>query len=88
MNPNDPMKVTLIHEYLCGEAPMNEHDGAQLLAWLERVEAYEDLSDGALAALLLDKVWAHLPLRGVPNDLVAEAIRRLRGTEDTDEASH
>ena len=47
--------------------------------WIATVEHLATVSDATLAELLYQHVWAPLPLRTLANDLVAEAIARLRG---------
>jgi hypothetical protein len=60
-------------------AKMTEADGERLLRWLETVSRLEALSNAALADLVLDHLWADLPLGTPQNDLLAEVIARLRG---------
>jgi hypothetical protein len=47
-------------------------------AWIATVAYLERLSNAELAELLYNEVWATSPLRTRVNDLVAEAITRLR----------
>jgi len=49
----------------------------KLLQWLECVTALEQHSNDALAALLVEHLWADVPLGTPLSDLVAEVTPRL-----------
>ena len=51
----------------------------RLWQWVQATAWLETVSDVELGDLLEAEVWADLPLRSTPSDLVAEAIARLRG---------
>ena len=57
----------------------------RLLTWLETTAGLERLSNTALAKMLVDEVWADMPLMTRKSDLLAEAIARLMGDYDTEE---
>jgi hypothetical protein len=61
------------------ETAWTDDDGQRTMTWIATVTHLETVSDATLAELLLQHVWAPTPLKTLQNDLVAEAIARLRG---------
>jgi hypothetical protein len=59
--------------------PYSEEDGQRLYQWLQTVERLEQLSNTVLADLVVDHLWAALPLGSPQSDLLAEVIARLKG---------
>jgi hypothetical protein len=57
----------------------HDDDVQRTMTWIATVEHLETVSDATLAELLMEHVWALSPLKTLQNDLVAEAIARLRG---------
>lgn len=61
---------------------MTNEQAERLLAWLQTTQRLAAKTDDELADLLVDHVWANLPLGSPQSDLVAEVIHRLKKEPD------
>lgn len=53
--------------------------GERILQWLATTDRLEAMTNAELGELLLNHIWAHMPLLSPQSDLVAEIIARLKG---------
>ena len=57
---------------------MTEAQVQRLWQWLQSTGVLEGLSNAELADLLVETVWAELPVCSPQSDLISEVIERLR----------
>lgn len=58
---------------------MEQWKADRFMEWLRTTQALELKSNGELADLLVEHIWADLPLAAPQSDLIAEVIARLKG---------
>ena len=59
--------------------PYTAEAGQRLWQWLQTTHRLEEMSNALLAELVVDHLWADLPLGSPHSDLLAEVIARLKG---------